>query len=62
MAFEANIINFKQECKGISGLVVEYIVAIDMARARFPGDAHRWSQWGSAGVEARLSGFHFTGR
>ena len=26
-------------CKGISGLVAEYIVAIDVTRARFPADA-----------------------
>jgi hypothetical protein len=25
---------------GISGLVVEYIVAIDVTRVRFPADAH----------------------
>ena len=27
------------ECNSISGLVVEYIVAIDVTRARFPADA-----------------------
>ena len=26
-------------CNGISGLVVEYIVAIDVTRVRFPADA-----------------------
>ena len=26
--------------QGISGLVVEYIVAIDVTRARFPADAY----------------------
>ena len=26
--------------RGISGLVVEYIVAIDVTRVRFPADAH----------------------
>ena len=29
----------KREIVGISGLVVEYIVAIDVTRARFPADA-----------------------
>ena len=28
-----------QLCSSISGLVVEYIVAIDVARVRFPADA-----------------------
>ena len=26
--------------RGVSGLVVEYIVAIDVTRVRFPADAH----------------------
>ena len=29
----------KKSCKSISGLVVEYIVAIDVTRVRFPADA-----------------------
>ena len=36
-----------KKSRGISGLVAEYIVAIDVTRARFPADAHCWSQWGS---------------
>ena len=31
-------------CRGISGLVAEYIIAIDMTWARFPADAYCWSQ------------------
>ena len=30
--------------QGISGLVVEYIVAIDVTRVRFPADAF-WMRW-----------------
>ena len=30
---------WKEELIGISGLVVEYIVAIDVTRVRFPADA-----------------------
>ena len=37
-------------CNSISGLVVEYIVAIDVTRVRFPADAH--------GCELRPSGGH----
>ena len=29
----------------ISGLVAEYIVAIDATRVRFPADADQWSPW-----------------
>ena len=31
----------REELNGISGLVVEYIVAIDVTRVRFPADAIR---------------------
>ena len=34
------------EMQSISGLVVEYIVAIDVTRARFPADAGTsWTWW-----------------
>ena len=33
---------------GISGLVVEYIVAIDVTRVRFPADAIAWPRMGTA--------------
>ena len=29
----------------ISGLVAEYIVAIDVTRVQFPDDADQWSPW-----------------
>ena len=32
---------FLNSCASISGLVVEYIVAIDVTRVRFPADAMR---------------------
>ena len=32
--------------RGISGLVVEYIVAIDVTRVRSPADAHCSHEWG----------------
>ena len=32
--------------RGISGLVVGYIVAIDVTRVRFPADAHCSHEWG----------------
>ena len=31
--------------QGISGLVVEYIVAIDVTRVRFPADANTFSRY-----------------
>ena len=37
-AVSALILSAK-ECNSISGLVVEYIVAIDVTRVRFPADA-----------------------
>ena len=37
-------------CRGISGLVAEYIVAIDVTRVRFPDDAHCWNQFDSLTV------------
>ena len=37
----AAILSAKAELIGISGLVVEYIVAIDVTRVRFPADALR---------------------
>ena len=39
----------------ISGLVVEYIVAIDVTRVRFPADAMRCSPMGAATVRLLLS-------
>ena len=49
---------FQNKCKGISGLVAEYIVAIDVTRARIPADAYCWIQWGSEGVQAILHHSH----
>jgi hypothetical protein len=39
-------------CVGISGLVVEYIVAIDVTRVRFPADAFvvSWQGMSSQGL------------
>ena len=37
--------------QGISGLVVEYIVAIDVTRARFPADAYEQFCVNSTGLE-----------
>ena len=39
--------------RGISGLVVEYIVAIDMTPARLPADAHCSHESVRAGEMAR---------
>ena len=39
--------------RGISGLVVEYIVAIDVTRVRFPADAHCSHESVRAGEMAR---------
>ena len=39
--------------RGISGLVVEYIVAIDVTRVRFPADAHCSHEPVRAGEMAR---------
>ena len=38
----------------ISGLVVEYIVAIDVARVRFPTDAYCWAALRLEDTQARL--------
>ena len=32
-------------CNSVSGLVVEYVVAIDVTRVRFPADAFLWTQF-----------------
>ena len=39
--------------RGVSGLVVEYILAIDVARVRFPADAHCSHESVRAGEMAR---------
>ena len=39
MHSKGNIVCALREVVSISGLVVEYIVAIDVTRARFPADA-----------------------
>ena len=39
--------------RGISGLVVEYVVAIDVTRVRFPADAHCSHESVRAGEMAR---------
>ena len=36
-------------CTSISGLVVEYIVAIDVTQVRFPADAEMWRELVSLG-------------
>ena len=36
---DARRIGFERSARGIIGLVVEYIVAIDVTRVRFPDDA-----------------------
>ena len=38
-SFGTNFIKRFLSCKSISGLVAEYIVAIDVTRVRFPADA-----------------------
>ena len=40
----------------ISGLVVEYIVAIDVTRVRFPADARFWEAGRDAGAASRAKG------
>ena len=39
--------------RGISGLVVEYIVAVDVTRVRFPADAHCFHEWARVGEIVR---------
>ena len=39
--------------RGVSGLVVEYVVAIDVTRVRFPTDAHCSHESVRAGEMAR---------
>ena len=39
--------------RGISGLVVEYIVAIDMTQVQFPADAHCSHEWARVGEIVR---------
>ena len=39
------------DAQSISGLVVEYIVAIDVTRVRFPADASFSLNWGIGGLK-----------
>ena len=39
--------------RGISGLVVEYIIAIDVTRVRFTADAHCSHEWVRVGEMVR---------
>ena len=45
MQFEKPFSGVRTEGISISGLVVEYIVAIDVTRVRFPADAFLFSHW-----------------
>ena len=44
--------------RGIKGLVVEYVVAIDVTRVRFPADGHCSHEWVRVGKMVRGGGAH----